>query len=137
MDFALVVGSRLLRSHELTRDDEEVRNSLSQRPIDGALVLVVDDHVVVDEHLWDRLDELISQLRQILNQLERSVPPGQINFPDTRVVLTFRVHEDRVLQIAHDADSVECPVDDFTAAGHRVLAAYEDLLEKNYAADSP
>ena len=128
LDFAVVVGSRLVRSDELDQQDERVQEALQRRPLDGALILKAGSVTVLDEHLWDRLDELVVQLKQVIDRMEDEQAPGSIEFPDTRVALTFHDEQDGKMSVLCEHQEAVCKKIDFVQAGRDLIERFERIV---------
>ncbi len=131
LDFALVVGSEILRASEIDPGDSEVRNILENPPFDGAWMVTIDEVELVDENLWDRLDVILLDIARKLRKLSSAPSKASIVFPDTRA--TVRLVRDAAgeLTVHHEGNEASCSFEDFKQAAEEMAGRFADLVRRS------
>jgi hypothetical protein len=131
LDFALVVGSELLRADEVDPSDPQVRSILETPPFDGAWLITVDEDELLDENLWDRLDVILLDIARKLRKLGSAPSKASIVFPDTRATVRFERDAEGTLTLRHEGNEVTCSFEDFKAAAEEMASRFADLVRKS------
>ena len=128
MEFALVLGSELVRSTEVDPNDHALRHALEEPPIDGAWIVEIDEVEVLDENLWDRLDVVLLDLVKALRRLESGPGSASIVFPDTRASVRLQRREDGSLHMDYEGADAECEFAAFQAAASEMARRFADIV---------
>lgn len=131
LDFALVVGSEILRAGEIDPGDPEVRNALENPPFDGAWIVTVDEVELVDDNLWDRLDVILLDLARKLRKLSSAPSKASIVFPDTRATVRIERDAGGDLRIRHEGNEASCTYEEFKTAAQEMAGRFADIVRKS------
>lgn len=89
VSFAVVLGADFVREEDLP-EPAVLRHDLHEGGIDGALVVSIDGHEVLDERYWDRIDVALPRLITGL-EAAREGTPAVVELPDTRLEIALTV----------------------------------------------
>ena len=129
MDFAIVQGAELIRSAKLDPNADMVRTALQKEPMDGALIISINDSDFLDENMWDSLDLILTGLVEALKELESSANTALVEFPDTRAQLRLTRIQKNNLEISIEGQSAHCVFDEFVLATKRTTHAFLGLVK--------
>ena len=82
---------------------------------------------MLDEHLWDRLDEIMAAFGPLLDRLAQGALPATLHFPETRVSLVLNPESTGMMRISCETQSAVCSIEDFVRLGRQLMQKFDGL----------